>query len=400
MTELLGRYRSWGVLIFVCGMVLSSPAFEKIVQLDQWDYNGVFDIETEKGLFQVLDHVMGVGPQTVLCRTFAGSAVFFHSPKEERTVLNDAPLDERRIPDERPGAGWLRLHGGVGVDAVTTLFKGLKSRGVDGGLYWPFEENHWFSSKLGIWNLEHPQFWCVSKGGKPFMGRCSLAFPEVLEHKLRLLDEQLALGGTTLYIEAYRTGGWTVADEYVKPNLDEWARRYPGESVPRSDDARWIALVGEVQERFFRAVRRRLDGCGRKVRFLFGVYEVARDGSSPTWNLKAIDWVRLAKEHVFDGVIIESVRPDWKHPMESTRQIYETVKARLDGAVPFFCPVMEYDYQKCGIRTYARYLNLSLPETTRRLCDLAKEVGAAGVLLECVDYGNYTPEMMQVLNVP
>ena len=152
--------------------------------------------------------------------------------------------------------GRIRLFGGgAGVDAYKFALEELGRRNLGRCAYWPYEENHHFTSKVGAWNLDHPQFWCMTRDGRPWMGRASIAFPEVRAHKLRLLDEILAYGPDSIYIEAWRTGGWTVADEYVKPNLDAWCAKYPGEEIPKPDDPRWIALVAETQHAFFRDVR-------------------------------------------------------------------------------------------------------------------------------------------------
>ena len=227
------------------------------------------------------------------------------------------------------------------------------------------------------------------------MGRASIAFPEVRAHKLRLLDEILASGPDSIYIDPWRTGGWTMADEDVKPNLDAWRAKYPGEESPTPDDPRWIALVAEVQHAFFRDVRKDLDASGRKVRFLFGVHAVSKT-ENLLWSKKGIDWRRLVREDVIDGIVIGSVQADPKRPLESTKELYELV-AKDKGRCQLFCPVSAYTFQKSGIANYAEWLGVSKAEATRKLLELAREVKADGILMECVDYRNYTPEMCDAL---
>ena len=125
------------------------------------------------------------------------------------------------------------------------------------------------------------------------------------------------------------------------------------------------------------------------MRFLFGIYGVSKDGD-PLREKKAIDWRRLVREGIIDGVVIESLKPDPARPLESTRELYEMV-AKDKGRCQLFCPVSAYTFQGCGIANYAEWLGVSKEEATRKL------VKADGILMECVDYRNYTPEMCEVL---
>ena len=386
------RLAAWTV---ACGIVSGAAAFEKIAQADHWDFSGRFDVETKEGICQIIDHIRLTGADTLAWRVNGGASPRYWS-REEPALAMTPPFDPTRIPDGRAVQGFIRLYGGgAGVDAFRFAMEECGRRGLGRCAYWPYEENHWYTSKVGAWNAGHPQYWCVNRAGKPWMGRTSIAFPEVYAHKLRLLDEILAYGPDSLYIEAWRSGGWTVADEYVKPNLDAWRAKYPGEDVPKPGDPRWIALVSETQHAFFRDVRRHLDATGRKIRFLFGIHGVSKRGDE-LWTEKAIDWRRLVRENVIDGVVITSVKPDPKRPLESTKELYEMV-AKDKGRCQLFCPVSEYVFQKSGIANYAEWLGVSKGEATRRLLELAREVKADGILMECVDYENYTPEMCEAL---
>ena len=371
--------------------------FEKIALVDHWDFGGRFDTESTDGVVGIMEHVMRTRPDTIAWRVNGGSMPRFFGA-EERIENLVAPFNSVRLPDGRDIAGHSRLFGGgVGIDSLRSASSECVGRGLGFCAYWPYEENHHFSSKVGGWNLSHPEFWCSRTNGVPWVGRCSVAFSEVAEHKLRLLDDILAANPDTLYIEAWRTGGWTVRDEYVQPNIDAWKSRYPGEPFPEHSDPRWISLVAESQYRFFRSVRRRLDASGRKVRFLFGIY--CRYGEEdPMYAEKGIDWRRMAKDGIIDGIVIMAFDPDPKRPIESTRELYRNV-AKSKGSCQLFCPVSEYcQNRKRGIADYAKMLGVTNGEATRILLKLAHEVQADGILMECVDYNNYTDEMCEALN--
>ena len=94
--------------------------------------------------------------------------------------------------------------------------------------------------------------------------------------------------------------------------------------------------------------------------------------------------------------MIASVKVDPKRPLESTKELYELV-AKDKGRCQLFCPVSAYTFQKSGIANYAEWLGVSKGEATRKLLELAREVKADGILMECVDYRNYTPEMCDAL---
>lgn len=375
------------------------PKFEKIAQVDHWDFNRHFDIETKGGVNDILDHVLLTGADTIAWRVNGGSSPRFYS-KEESVVDMVPPFNPVRIPDARKIEGHMRLYGGGrGVDTYAYAMGECERRGLGRCAYWPYEENHWHTSKVGAWNFANPQFWCRTKAGQPWIGRTSLAFSEVAAHKLRMLDEILAEGPDTLYIEAWRSGGWSVKDEYVQPNIDAWKMRYPGEGLPEPADPRWIELVAERQYSFFCDVRRHLDASGRKVRFLLGIY--CRHGEvDPMYAEKGIDWRRLAENGIIDGVVIMAFDPDPVRPLESTRELYERV-AKDKGKCQMFCPVSEYcQTRKWGIADYAKMLGITKGNATKMLVDLAHDAGADGILMECVDYNNYTDEMCRALCMP
>ena len=87
-----------------------------------------------------------------------------------------------------------------------------------------------------------------------------------------------------------------------------------------------------------------------------------------------------------------SIAYDPKDPFGSTERIYRNVMANRGKAEIYF-PLASYNFEKCGIGEYAKLAKISEAEAATRLLRLAKSVGARGVVLECVDYRNYSPEV-------
>ena len=103
-------------------------------------------------------------------------------------------------------------------------------------------------------------------------------------------------------------------------------------------------------------------------------------------------WRHLAKEGVFDAIYVMSVTYDPKDPFGSTERIYRNVMENCGKARVYF-PLASYNFEKCGIGEYAKLTKLSEAEVTKRLIGMARRAGACGVVLECVDYGNYRPDV-------
>lgn len=371
-------------------ILLCALSLERLAQIDNFDFFSVYDIESKKGTCDILDHVRLTGADTMMWRVNSGTSPRF-ADRDQSLAYLTPPVNRLRIPDPHGQyTGWQRLFAPA-FDTYRFAMEECARRKLGKCAYWPYEENHWAYFTLGEWNLDHPQYWCQFRDGRPWHGRCSIAWPEVRECKLRFLDQILSGGCDTLYIEAFRTGNWDTSKAYVKPHVDAWCAQYPGEDLPKPDDPRWRNIVWQSNLAFFRGVRARLDASGRKIRFLFGIYEISKS-SDPTWTKKAIDWRAMVREGIVDGIIVTSVAFDEHRPLESTRELYEYVKKDV-APKQFFVPVSAYDYQHCSVDRYARLLGVSKGEATAKLMNLAGEVGATGVILECVDYQNYTPEM-------
>lgn len=377
----------------VCALPLAVCAFEKIALVDSFDFVSLLDAETKAGTEKIVDHVMLTGADTLLWRNQSGSTPRYPSAEEMRPI-KEPPIDKRRVP--LSGIyGWSQLDKGE-TNLIAHAFSYMASRGRRTGIHLTFEENHWATFTFGGWNLDHPQYWCRTHKGAPLCKRSSFAYDEVLAHKMRLFDELLDMDPDTIFVDMFRSGGWTPAQEYVPPVLAVWRSKY-GSTPPPADakDERWLKIVSVYVERYMRALRSHIDARGRRTRLLLGLPYVDLQDRE-VWERYALDWKKLAADGVVDGIVVMSVRPSPKDPYGSTRAVYDHVmKCRGKAKVWFHCSV--YDYEP-GIPTYCKLTGDSQAEAARKLLQMAKDAGGEGVVLECVDWGNYKPEVNKVLN--
>lgn len=384
---------------------LAEERFESAALVDSFDFANVkdrdgrllFDTETAEGNLAVLEHVALTGANTILWRNCGGATMRYQSA-EERFPWVAAPLDKRRLPDNRPVHGWLRYYEAE-PDILRRILGVCHERGLNAGVHWPFEETHWSSWTFGAWNFEHPQYWGVTVQGHVWAGRCSLAYPEVVAHKLRLADELLERGMDHLFIDTWRSGGWEPKFEYVRPELDRWRKAYRSETPSDAKDPRWCAFVAETTHAYFVALRKRLDASGRNVRLMIGISGVGPIGNEPDETLltRGVDWRRLVRDGVVDAVVVMNVNWDKARPFESTREIYASVVGSCAGRCQVLLPVQMYDYTKRGIPSYQKATGLPNGKVAGQLLKLAWEAGADGICMECVDYNNYTPAAREEL---
>ena len=142
------------------------------------------------------------------------------------------------------------------------VFGECAKRGLDWGIHTTWVESHWISNTESNWNLLHPQYTTRTKHGSPRLASASLAFPEVMAHKLRLVDERLAMKPKTVFLDLFRNGGWSPALEYVQPVRDAWRARHGGEPPDSATDPRWLALVSEWQMAYVRAFAAKCHAAG------------------------------------------------------------------------------------------------------------------------------------------
>lgn len=378
----------------------AAERFESAALVDSLDFAAekdksgrfLFDTETAAGNRAVLEHVLLTGANTILWRNCVGGTMRYRS-EETRLPWVESPLDKRRLPDSRPVYGWLRYYQSE-PDILRDMLGVCREKGLRAGVHWPFEETHWHSWTIGPWNFEHPQFWGVTAAGQVWPGRCSLAYPEVVAHKLKLVDELLARGTDHLFIDVWRTGGWSPRDEFVRPEMERWRQRFGTEPPADGADPRWCAFVSETTHAYFSAVRRRLDGSGRQVRLMVGILEadIVSDKPDATLLTRGVDWRRLVREGVIDVLVVMGVKWDTGRPFESTREIYRSVLAACGGRCEVLLPVSMYDFTKKGIPGYSQASKRSHGSVAGELLKLAWEEGADGICMECVDYKNYSPE--------
>ena len=397
------------MLLLCAGHLHAAERFESAAFVDSFDFAHVkkdgkllFDIESEKGNTALLEHVLLAGANTILWRNCGGSTMRYRS-EEERYPLVEAPLDKRRLPDNRSVHGWLRMYQAK-PDILHYVQDICKERDVQYGVHWPFEDTHWSSWTFGAWNFEHPQFWCRRQDGRIWAGRCSFVYSDVVEHKMRLVDELVERGIDHLFVDTWRAGAWDPKFEYVEPQIERWRKKYGEEPTADSKDIRWCRLVSESNHNYFKTLRKRLDCSGREIRFMLGVsgLGVVSDEMDEPLRERGVDWKRLVDEGVIDTLVVMSVQWDKKRPFESTREIYRSILDFCNGRCQVLFPVQAYNFSKRGIPGYQKASKLKAADIAERLMRITWEEGADGICMECVDYNNYKLEtrerMCKLLN--
>ena len=122
------------------------------------------------------------------------------------------------------------------------------------------------------------------------------------------------------------------------------------------------------------------------VEFVVGLPRLSTAGTKDAvWENYALDWRKLAEEGVFDGIWVMSFPIDPKRPFESTEEFYSCMMTQKGKAAKIYFPLNEYEYRKEGLATYARYASCTKAEAAKRLLEISRRVGGAGVVYECVD---------------
>ncbi len=372
--------------------------FEKIAYIDSFDYPHLHETETAEGSIRILENVLKTGATTILWRNQSGAIPRYPSA-EEALPLKEPPLDKRRIPLSETVRGWVRFDD-CGVNLIQAAADECARRGVRFGIHLTTEENHFESWTLSPWNLEHPQYWCCRNGGTPWTGRCSLAYDEVREHKLRLFDELLAMKPQMIYLDLCRSGAWTPSLEYVKPMEDEWRRLFGCDPPEKSRDPRWLALVSKYVERYYTEMRARITRSGRPVELVIAIEKAGAD-EDYDFVMRAVDWRRLLRAGVVDAVAVACIAPDWNDPWGSTARIYGDVvrEVRAIGRGKVYFPIMSYNFTgRPGYPEYAKRLGISQADAVRRLLEIARDAGGDGITMEVVDGGNYSKDVCAVIS--
>ena len=371
-----------------------APGFLDVVALvDSLDFAKNYDIETPTGTVQVLEHVLLTHPTDIWWRDKGGGRMRY--PSEcETWPLSEAPFDPKRLPSEDI-YGWLRLES-PRADFWPLIREECAWRGLRFGIHTTLEENHWYSPLASNWTLAHPEFWSRTRHGEPWMGCCSIFHPEVVAHKLKMLDERLVLKPEAIMLDFWRNGSWSFAREYSAPALAEWERRHPGEPAPVHTDPRWQSMVGERFADYLRAFSAKCRAAG--VRFVVGLPGIDdNDDAALRARIGDFGWRALAREGVFDAVFVLSVAMDPADPFGSTGRIYRSVRESVGGGADIYYPLAAYNMEKCGIGEYARRAKITEGAAAARLLALARDCGGRGVVMECVDFGNYKPEVRKAI---
>ena len=377
----------------VSAAALSSAAgFEKIALVDSLDEAQKWDVETPEGTLKVLEDALRPHSTRVLWRD-KGACLMRYPCAEEPYPECEFPIDKRRVLP-RLGVFWALRLDNCGFDVFKLVFDECERRNLKQGIHTTWEENHWCNSFMGTWNMRHPQFCCRAKGGVSWSGHASLAYPEVMEHKLRMVDERIALKPQTIFLDMYRDGAWTPRLEYVPSVCARWRERYGCEPPDNAKDDRWLGLVSEYVTAYVKEFSRRCRAAG--VEFVIGLPYLAKGGRG-VWEHYALDWRKLAAEGVFDGIWVMSFPIDAKRPFESTEEFYAYMMANRGKAAKVYFPLDEYNYRKEGLATYAKYAGCTKAEAAKRLLEIAKRTGGAGVVYECVDCHLYPKEVCDAL---
>lgn len=393
------------VAVFICffAYALSGDEvqrFEAAAFVDSFDFANIkvgnsgilFDTETPEGTRKVLEHVLETGANLILWRNCSGGVMRYQS-RETGYPPTEAPLDKRRLPNNRPVHGWVGYHL-CEPDILYYVSAYCRQRELGFGVHWPFEEAHGQSWTVGPWNLEHPQFWVSTDKGLIWPGRCSLAYPEVMAHKMLLLDELLERGMDHLFIDVWRSGGWGPRYEYIGPVIEEWRRRYGKEPPQDPRDPLWCRFVSEQTHAFFINVKTHLQKSERKVRLMVGipVADIVNEEPDLTLLSCGVDWKRLVRENIIDTLVVMSVKWDESKnltPFESTRTIYQSVMDACRGYCEVLFPISAYNFTNRGLKGYQVATGLPQEKIAEELMRIAWETGADGVCFECVDFNNY-----------
>ncbi len=126
-------------------------------------------------------------------------------------------------------------------------------------------------------------------------------------------------------------------------------------------------------------------------------------GPRSDWELerksRGVDWRELAADGTLDGLVLMNVPNEivrgttvW----EDTAAAYREVMASR-GLCKVYFPMTMYNYTSVGIPGYMKATGLTDAEVGKRLMDIAYEVGGDGIVMECVDYRNYSDALCEAI---
>ena len=380
------------LLLAAATLAGSTAAFEKIALVDSSDYPHVFDIECRKGTAEILDRVLTTGADTILWRTHSGAMPRYRSGEEDLDRM-EWPVDKRRASRSTLLNGWLTLWG-RDEDPLDAVREECAKRAQvkQWGLHTLLEETHWQFLYLGSWNLEHPQYWCRKPDGTLQMYHASFAYPEVRRHRLSIVRELAAKGPDIIYVDTMRNGGYWAMLEYVKPNLDDWRRRYGKRPPPTNPSSpEWLEIVGPKVMSYFREMRKAVETSGRRARILLGIDQVCSEKPDHMMRRFGVDWGLLVDEGAVDGIVVASISVDEHDALGSMERHFRAVRDRVGGRGSVYFPIMAYNFsvRRPGYEQIAQWAGMSAEDGLRAQLEMAARSGADGIVMECVDPDNY-----------
>ena len=380
--------------------MIAAVGLEKLALMDSLDMACWTDVEKEWGTVNLIEDCLRTGANGVLWRDKGGGGWMRYPSKEELTPISGEYVTDKRRTLPPFGTYWALRLDNLDFDVFDFVFKECAKRKVIYGIHQTFEECHTSNSSQSMWTIRHPQYWHCQKGGVPYAGHCSLAYPEVMEHKLRFADEHIAMKPQKIFLDIWRCGSWATNKEYVKPNIEEWNRRYPGEKLPEWDDPRWTEIVAGPMMHYIREYGRKCREAG--VEFILGL-PCSNQGSCrvnfakiPDGNLNidvngiclkqlyALDYKQLCKEGAIDGVWVMDVPRDTKDVWGHLKAVLKHVKDNASGKKCYF-GVNAYNIRHESYKDYAHDAKCSKGEAVHKMLDILTELNYDGAVLECVD---------------
>ena len=389
-----------------CAFLLAAVAvgaFEKVAFVDGSDFATQFDVETRAGVGAVLDHVALTGADTMLWRTHSGAMPRYRS-RFEAPCRMDHPVDAKRLPNCSEVHSWMRLWRAT-VDPLAEVFDECARRPqfTTRGFHMLLEEAHWQFQYLGEWNMRHPQYWCRKSDRSVQMYHASFAFPEVMSHRLDIVGELLERAPDVLYYDSFRNGGYAPPNDFVRPNVEAWKRRHPDLPMPKSGHdpnwREWVKLCGERQYAYLEGVRTLIAAHGGKTRLMTNVEGLEDNGESHTERALGISWRELLGRNLVDAIAVTSFASDKNDPFGSTERFFRAFMREVDGRTKVYFPLLNYNFseRRPSYGQLAKWGGVSEAESVRRLMAMADRFGAAGVVMECVDYRNYSDDVCAVI---
>ena len=384
--------------------LIAAAGLEKLALMDSLDMAYWTDVETKDGTIKLIEDCERPGSTGILWRDKGGGGWMRYPSKEELTPISSEYVIDKRRTMPLFGSYWALRLDNLDFDVIDFVFKECTKRNRTYGFHQTFEENHTSNSSQSLWTIRHPQYWHCQRNGVPYAGHCSLAYPEVMEHKLKFADEHIAFKPQKIFLDIWRCGSWSSNKEYVKPNIEEWNRRYPGEPLPHWSDPRWTEIISVPIMNYLREYGKKCRAAG--IDFIIGLCCSNQGDCVVDFNkisegklnidinhiclqqLFAIDYKQLCKEGVIDGVWVMDVPRDKKDVWGHLKKVLKHIKDNTYGKKCYF-GVDDYGARQASYRDYANDAKCTYVESVRNMMRILTELKYEGAVYECVDCPSY-----------